>query len=125
MAISYATAVKNSRLAAVQTALDAGSGPGKLRIYTAAYAVMLVEIPVDEGNTPTGGVLDLLETSGSSTGNPAASGTAAIARLVDSSNAMVGEGLTVGTTGTDVILGSTAVATGVPVDLTAATITHP
>lgn len=55
-------------------------------------------------------------TPGSSS-NPTNSGTATFARVVTSGAAVVGD-FTVGTSGTDIVLGSTTISTGVPVNLT-------
>lgn len=47
--------------------------------------------------------------------NPLASGTAGFARVFESDGTTVVNDLTVGTTGTDLIIGSTTISTGVPV----------
>lgn len=47
--------------------------------------------------------------------NPSASGTASFARVFGSDGTTVVNDLTVGTTGTDLIIGSTSINTGVPV----------
>lgn len=124
MAINYADGVKAARLAAVLTALNAGSAGGKLRIYSAAYAAVLVEFTLLE--TDQNIAANVLALVGSAiTAAAGANGTAAIARLTDSDNNMVGEGLTVGTSGTDVVVDSTNVTAGQNVTLNAANITHP
>jgi hypothetical protein len=123
MALNYANSVKAARLAAVLTALNAGAAPGKLRIFTAAYASMLVEFDLDESDANVAdNILALVDAP--VTEAAVASGTAAIARLTDSDNNMVGEGLTVGTSGTDVIVDSTNITSGQNVTLNAANITH-
>lgn len=122
MAISYSTAVKNSRLGVVQTAIEADAGFGSLRIYTAAYASLLVTIPLEDGQSPSGGVLALIDAAAN--GVAGNSGTAAIARITDNSGDMVAEGLTVGTSGTDVILDSVSITAGQTVTINSATITH-
>ena len=123
MAINYATAVKLARLEAVRTALNAGAAGGKLRIFTAAYASMLVEFTLLEADqNAADNILDLVGSA--ITAAAAATGTAAIARLTDSDNNMVAEGLTVGTSGTDVIVDSTSITSAQNVTLNNAAITH-
>jgi hypothetical protein len=54
---------------------------------------------------------------------PTAAGTAALAELRDSASNTVGSTLTVGTSGTDIIVSTTALTTTVPVQVTSGTIT--
>lgn len=123
MSINYATGVKLSRLEAVRTALNAGAAGGKLRIYTASYATLLVEFTLLEADqNAADNVLDLVGSPINATA--AATGTAAIARLTDSDNTLVADGLTVGTSGTDVIVDSTSITSGQTVTLNDAAITH-
>jgi hypothetical protein len=122
MAVNYAAAVKTSRMQAVRDAINAGAAPGKLRIFTAAYASLLAEINLTDPVTVAADVLTLLAAPGTAAaGN---TGTAAIARITDSDDNMVAEGLTVGTVGTDVILDSTNITSGQDVTINTATITH-
>jgi len=122
MAINYSTAVKNARLQVVQDAIQADAGVGELRIYSAGYAALLVSIPLEDSQVPAGGVLALIDAP--SEAAAVASGTAAIARIVDNSGDMVGEGLTVGTASADVILDATAINAGQNVRVVSAQITH-
>ncbi len=122
MAVNYSTAVKNARLAVVQTAIEADAGVGQLRIYTASYASLLVTIPLEDSQTPSSGVLQLIDAPATAAaGN---SGTAAIARITDNSGDMVAEGLTVGTSATDVVLDSVSVTALQNVTVNSAQITH-
>lgn len=123
MAVNYSTTVKNARLTVVRDAIDGGSGPGTLEICTAAYASVLATVTFDDpcGNVSSG-VLTFSATPLSATaGN---SGTAAIARIKDSSGTVVCDGLTVGTSATDIIVNTTTVNSGASVSVTSATITH-
>lgn len=123
MALNYATGVKAARLTAVLTAMNAGSAGGKLRIFSAAYATMLVEFTLLEADQNVAdNILDLVNTA--ITAAAAASGTAAIARLTDSDNNMVAEGLTVGTSASDVIVDSTNITAAQNVTLNNVAITH-
>lgn len=121
MAVTYTTALKNTRLDAVVTAIGAS---GKLEIGTAGMASVLATITLDAtAGTTSGGVLTF---SGfpKSDSSADATGTAAAARIRTSANADVVTGLTVGTSGTDVILDSTSITSGQVVTLNSATITH-
>ena len=123
MPVNYVTAVKNTRMTAVLNAIDAGSGAGKINIYTAGYAALLVSIALaDPSGTVNAGALTLAGMPKSGTGGGA--GTAAIARILDSADTVVAEGLTVGTVGTDIIIDNVNIAVGQNVNITAGIITH-
>lgn len=123
MAVNYSTAVKNSRMAVVRDAIDGGAGPGTLEICTAAYASVLVTVTFDDpcGNVSSG-VLTFSATPLSATA--ANTGTAAIARIKDSTGTVVCDGLTVATGGADITVNTTSVTSGASVSVTSATITH-
>jgi hypothetical protein len=53
-----------------------------------------------------------------------ASGTAAAAQIKDSTGTVVVSGLTVGTSGADIIFSSVAITAGQPVPMTSAAIAH-
>lgn len=123
MAVNYSTAVKNARLQAVITALGTA---GTLVIGTSALAGatgVLATIPLQNpAATVNNGVLTLAGLP--LTANASATGTAARAELRDSAGTVVCTGLTVGTSGTDIIINATAVSNGQTVQVTAGTITH-
>lgn len=124
MAINYNTNVKNSRLNVVQAAIDAGAAAGVLKIFTAGYATLLATFTLSDpcAAAASSGVLTM---SGMpKTATVAASGTAAVARYEDSNATVVADGLTVGTSGTDVIVASTTFTSGTQAQLNSATITH-
>jgi len=123
MALNYATALKTTRLNSVVTAVDAGSGAGTIEICTTAYGTVLATITLSD---PCGTVTtDVLTFSGfPKNATAAATGTAALARIKDSNGTVVAQGLTIGTSGTDVILTSTSITSGITVTLNSATITH-
>jgi hypothetical protein len=125
MAITYANDVKTDRMQAVVDQVDAGAGAGKLEIGTAAMASVLATFTLaDPSGTVSGGTLtwdfdpDISDTSADNTG------TAAAARIRDSDNNDVVTGLTVGTSGTDIILDSVSITAGQTVTITAGTFTH-
>ena len=122
MAINYSTAVKNTRMTAVRDAIDGGSGAGKINIYTAAYGALLVSIPLaDPSGTIANGVLTLsgMPKSGAATG----AGNAAIARIVDSADTVIADGLTVGVSASDIIIDNVNIALSQNVNITAGSIT--
>lgn len=121
MSVVYTTALKNTRLDAVVTAIGAS---GKLEIGTTGMGTVLATITLDAtAGTTSGGVLTL---SGfpKSDSSADATGTAAAARIRTSANADVVTGLTVGTSGTDIVLDSVSITSGQQVTINSATITH-
>ena len=124
MAVNYASTLKDTRMTAVRDAIDAGSGAGYLEICSAAYAAVLATITLaDPSGTISSGVLTFsgMPKSDTSADN---TGTAAIARIKDSNGNVVVQGLTVGTSGTDIVISSTSIVAGDTVTLNSATITH-
>lgn len=123
MTISYPTAVKTSRMTAVRDHIDGGVGAGKLEIGTTGMAAVLATFTL---NDPSGTIsTDALTLSGMpKTVAASASGTAAAARIRDSADTDVITGLSVGTSGTDVIIDNTSINAGQNVTISSATITH-
>ena len=123
MAVNYPTSVKTTRMQAVRDAIDAGAGAGTVEICTAAFAAVLITFTLsDPGSTVTG---DTLTLSGMpKTANASAGGTAAVARIKDSDGTLVVNNLTVGTSGTDLIISNTTITNGAAYSLTAGTIVH-
>jgi hypothetical protein len=124
MAVNYSTTAKTSRMTAVRDAIDAGAGAGVLQIGTTAMGTVLAEFTLnDPSGTVSGSVLTLSGFAKSDAGANA-NGTAAAARIRDSDGNDVITGLTVGTSGTDIVLDSTSISTGQTVTLNSFTITH-
>jgi hypothetical protein len=124
VAVNYNTAVKSVRMVAVITAVDAGAGPGTLEICTAAYASVLATITLaDPSFTESGGVITMAGVPRSDT-SADATGTAAVARIKDSTGTVIVSGLTVGAGTGDIQLNSVSIAAGQSVTITAGTITH-
>jgi hypothetical protein len=123
MAVNYTNAVKDARLEAVRTALNANGG-GSIVITTSAPAD-LCEVPLETViGAPVNGVLTIIATpkQGTATG----AGTAALARLEDGAATAVATGLTVGTSASfDVQLNDLAFVVGSQVTLNSGTITSP
>lgn len=125
MAVTYSTAAKTARMQAVIDQIDGGAGAGTLEIGTTGMGTVLAILTLaDPSGTASAGVLtfdfdpDISDTSANATG------TAAEARIKDSNGTVIISGLTVGTSGTDIVLDSTSITTGQTVTLTTGTITH-
>lgn len=126
MAIIYNATLKNTRLQDVINAVDAGASFGVLVIGTSALAgatgvLATITLPKPSA-TKAGGVLTLSGVPLTTTAT--AAGTAAKAELRDSIGTVVASGLTVGTTGADIIINATAISVGQTVQLNSGTITH-
>lgn len=123
MAVTYSTAVKSNRMTQVLNAIDGGSAGGTLEIGTTGMASVLAIITLaDPSGSVTTGVLTL--TMPQSDTSADATGTAAEARIKDSSGTVVVSGLTVGTSGANINLSSVGITAGDTVTLSSAAITH-
>ena len=111
-------------MTAVITRLDAQAGNAILKIGTSGMASTLASITLAKPcATVSGGVLTFsgLPKSATATG----AGTAAAAQLTDSAGTVWVDGLTVGTSGTNVIIDNTSISVGQTVNFNAtSTITH-
>ena len=109
---------------ALETDLEVGAGTATLEIGTTGMSTVLAVIQL--ATTP-GSVTGDVWTAGSLPRTIAASnsGTAAEGRIKNKNGDAVVTGLTVGTSGTNVIVSpSTTITSGQTVNLTACTITH-
>ena len=125
MAANYSTALKNARLDLVDDYVNAGAAAGYIEIGTSGMGTVLATITMSDPafSAAAAGVLTAsgLPISDSSAD---AAGTAAEARIKDSDGNTVLSGLTVGTSGTDVVLTSATIEVGDVVTLSSITITH-
>jgi hypothetical protein len=123
MGVVYRSSLRTTRMNAVLTDIDSGAGAATLEICTAAYATVLLTFTLSD---PSGSVSgDVLTLSGMpKSANAAAGGVAAVARIKESGGATVLDGLTVGTSGTNIIISNTTITNGAAYSLTAGTITH-
>jgi hypothetical protein len=134
MSINYNATLKTNRMQLVAdlvagktAAASTGSATaGQLVIGTAALSgatgvLATIALPTT-AFTVSGAVATLQGTPLSVAAS--ATGTAAKAELRNNAGTMVADGLTVGTSGTDIILGTTAITSGGTVTITAGTITH-
>ena len=125
MAVTYSTACKTARMEAVVAQIDAGAGTSTIEIGTAAMASVLAvfDLPNPCG-TVTNGVLTFDMDPDLSDASANNDGTAAAAQIKNGDGTAVITGLTVGTSGTDIVLDSVSITTGQTVTLTTGTITH-
>ena len=127
MAVSYSQAVQNSRMDAVLTAIDAHASPATLEICTAAYALVLVAIPLADPSFSRGGAKPntaLTMLSLPRAANATGTGTAAVARIKEGGGTVVADALTVGTSAADIILNSVSITTGQQVSISSGILTH-
>lgn len=120
MTVIYSATVRTARM---QEVVDAIGATGKLEIGTTAMASILATINLaNPAGTVSGDVLTftfpLSDTDADNTG------TAAAARIRTGADADVITGLTVGTSGTNVILDSVSVTAGQTVTINSGAITH-
>jgi hypothetical protein len=123
MAVTYSNALKDTRMTSVITAIDAGAGVGTLEICTAAYAAVLCIITLSKPSF-TEAAQQITMAGVPKSGTAGASGTAAAARIKDSNANVIVNNLTVGVSGSDINLNSTAISNGQTVTITAGTIAH-
>lgn len=123
MAVTYSTATKSARMTAVVNEIDAGAGAGKLKIRDSGNTILATITLTDPSGTVSNGVLTFDFDPDIST-TASATGTAANAIITDSNDVTVISGLTVGTSGTDIILDNTSITSGQTVIITSGTITH-
>jgi hypothetical protein len=122
MAVVYTTAVKNARLNAVTTAIGT---TGVLEIGTTGMATVLATIPLANPAAPAAASGVLTFTMPQSDVSADATGTAAAARIRTATGGTdVVTGLTVGTSGTDIVLDNLSIAVTQTVTINSATITH-
>lgn len=119
MAVTYATAVKTARMTATRDHF----ADGTLEIGTSGMSTVLATFGLSgTGGSVSGSVWTLAFDAG--TVAASASGTAAAARIKNSGGTANLTGLTVGTSGSDINLDNTNIASGQNVTLSSATITH-
>lgn len=130
MTVALATTLRTARADAINTALNAGSGAGLLRVYdgtrpssggtaTNLLAELTLSDPASSG--ASSGVLTLSAITADSSAN--ATGTATWCRLVDSDGTFVLDG-DVGTSGAEFNLNTTSITSGVQVSCTSAVLTE-
>jgi len=123
MSVSYIGTLKDARMVQVVNACDSNINPATLEIGTAGMGVVLVVITLAKPSwTEGGGVITLAGVPKS--GVASNTGTAAAARFKDGGGGIEIQGLTVGTSGTDITLNNTAISSGQTITINSGTITH-
>ena len=134
MAISrFATTVKNSMLTPVRDAIDAGSGAGTIKVYTAPMATLpsdnistqtllgTLTFSDPSGATPSGGVFTASAITQDASAD--ATGTAAWARIADSAGVTVVDVDITSTGGGGAMqMNTTSIVIGGPISISALTV---
>jgi hypothetical protein len=101
---------------------------GKLKLFTSADALLATFTLASTAGTVSGAVLTFSDANGATAGilntTASAAGTATKASISTSADVDVITGLTVGTTGTDLILDNNVLTSGQAITINSATITH-
>ncbi len=130
MALGYNVSLRNTRLNDIKNLIDAGSGAGRLRIYSGtrpttggAVTTLLGELVFSDPSFPSAvnGAMSANAIAGDASAN--ASGTATWFRVVDSAGNHVMDG-NVGTSGSDLNFNTTTVSAGVTINITQFDLTH-
>ena len=124
MAVNYSTATKTARMQAVVDKIDAGAGAGKLKIRNSSNTVLATLTLADPCGTVSGDTLTFDFDPDISDASADASGTAANAIITDDADTTIVSGLTVGTSGTNIVLDSTSITAGQTVTITTGSIQH-
>jgi hypothetical protein len=124
VSVVYRASLKTTRMQAVRDDIDSGPAAATLEIGTSGFSSTLVSITLAD---PASSVASDTLTFASlpKEGVASATGTAAEARIKESTGTVIVSGLTVGTSGTNIIIApSTSITSGQTVRFTAGTITH-
>lgn len=123
MSVTYDAAVKTARMQAVADQIDVGTGAGKLKIRDGSNNILATFTLTDPCGSVSGSVLTL-DFDPDISATASATGTAANAIITDSADNTKVSGLTVGTSGTDIVLTSTSITSGQTVTIQTGTLTH-
>lgn len=125
MSVNYSTATKTARMTAVVTTIGTS---GKLKLFTSADVLLATFTLAATAGTVSGAVLTFSDANGGASGilstTASAAGTAAKASITTSADVDVITGLTVGTSGTDLVMDNIVLAVGQAATIDSATITH-
>lgn len=134
MSVVYSSTLKNNRMQLVADLIAgkvAGSSTGTASAGTIVIGTSSLSgatgvlVSFTLGTTPgtvSGGVLTISGTPITATAS--GTGTAAKAEMRDNAGNVIVSGLTVGTSGTDIIINATAISSGQSVTLSSGSITH-
>lgn len=124
MALTLTTAVQNDMADALVDLIDVGTPNGILEIGTSGMALLLVtnNFAATAFGAASGGIATAAAIAD---GTAVATGTAAEARIRDGDALDIITGLTVGTSGTDIVLTGITITSGDVISITAGTVTMP
>lgn len=122
MAVIYASGLRTTRMTAVRDAIDAGSGAGKIKIFTSGDVLLATLTCSDPCGSVSGDVLTFSAITSDTSAD--ATGTAAKASITTSADADVVTGLTVGTSGSNINLNTVSIVSGATVSMSSGTLTH-
>jgi hypothetical protein len=123
MSTIYANALKDSRMTDVITKLDAQSGNAELQLLTGVGGTLLVSITLAKPSF-TEANQQITMAGVPVSGVASAAGQAMAGQFLDSAGTTWISGLTVGTSGTDIVLNNTTIAVNQTVTITSCVITH-
>jgi hypothetical protein len=125
MAVIYSTTAKQNRMTSVVTTIGTS---GKLKLFTAADALLATFTLAATAGVASGATLTLSDANGATAGilntTATGAGTATKASITTSADVDVITGLTVGTSGTDLVLDNNVLAVSQAITINSATITH-
>lgn len=130
MTMGLSVSVRNTRANAIRDAVDAGGAAGYFRVYdgtrpatggTATNLLAELRFSYPSAANASGGVLTFSAITAAASAN--ATGTATWGRMVSSTGVFVDD-FSVGTSGADFNLNTTAITAGVQVSCTSASITE-
>lgn len=128
MSVTYTNAAKVARMNAIVTAIGAS---GKLKLFAADGTTLLATftLAATAGTVAGAGVLTLSDANGGTAGilntTASAAGTAAKASITTSADVdVLTNTLTVGTSGTDIVLDNNVLTSGQAITINSGTITH-
>jgi hypothetical protein len=126
MSLVYAATTKTARMNAVVTAIGTS---GKLKLFTAGDVLLATFTLAATAGTVSGSVLTLSDANGATAGilntTAVAAGTAAKASITTSADVdVVTNAITVGTSGTDLIIDNNVFTVNQALTINSATLTH-
>jgi hypothetical protein len=130
MTVGLATTLRNSRADAIKTAIDAGAGPGMIRVYdgtrpaTGGSATnLLATLTCSDPSAGAAAAGALTLSAITSDASADATGTATWARIVDSTGTFVLD-CSVGTSGADINFNTVSFVIGAAIAITSAVFTE-
>lgn len=132
--VRVTAAGRNAAMDAIRALIDAGSGPGKIKLYSGTQPAngdaalsgntLLGTLTLSDPSAPaaSGGVLTFSAITQDSAAD--ATATATWARFTDSADVSVLD-VDAGTSGTTLILNTASIVAGGPISITSATLTFP